>query len=192
MYTTRTTLLQKIADCDQISWQEFYDCYHGLVRSVALKSGVPAADTDDIVQNVMLGVCNRGNFLYSREKHGLFRTYLGGIIRHKIGDYFRRNVSPPSDLCVAEDTDFENTYLDEYRCHIMELAISELREYVAPEVFETFELCFLRSLPDKEVAALTGVKPNTVTVRKQRCIEYLQKIIRRINQYDPDLKLPPL
>ena len=102
MYTTRTTILQKLNDNDDIGWQEFYDCYCNLIRCTTLKSGVPSADIDDIIQDVMLGVFNNGEFRYSKDKHGLFRTWLGGIIRHKISDYFKRNCPRTENLPEPE------------------------------------------------------------------------------------------
>lgn len=168
MYTTQTTLLQKLKSNDAVGFQEFYNAYRNLIRSAALKSNVPPADTDDIIQAVMMGIFNNGTFLYSRAKHGLFRTYLGGIIHHKICDYFRDLASAPENLSVSEpaNADFEKIFNAEYRSCLLELAFDELRQRVQPEVFETFELCFRRNLSDKEVAALLNAKPNTITIRK--------------------------
>ena len=194
MYTTKTTLLQKLTDNDEIGFREFCDSYSGLIRSTAMKSGVPDADTDDIIQAVMCGIFNNGNFLYSKEKHGLFRTYLGGIIRHKIIDYFRNTLTAPENLPENENfcNDLEKIFLAEYQSHILELAVNELRQKVSPEVFETFELCFRRNLSDKEAAKLLGEKPNTVTIRKKRCIETMRSIIRQLQAADPELELPIL
>lgn len=194
MYTTRSTLLQKLKNNDAVGYQEFYTAYRNLIRSTALKSNVPAADTDDIIQAVMLGVFNNGNFLYSREKHGLFRTYLGGTIRHKISDYFRTRPPEPETLAaeIPADTEFEEIFKAEYLAHLFELAFDELRQRVQPEVFETFELCFRHGLPDKEVAALLNAKPNTVTIRKKRCLETLRTILIQLKSADPELDLPVL
>ena len=192
MYTTKTSMLQKLADNDNIGWQEFYDIYFKLIHSIALKSGVPSADADDISQAVMLGVFNNGEFRYSKDKHGLFRTWLGGIIRHKISDYFKRNCPRTENLPEPElvNLSFEKIFLDEYRQHILDLAIAELHRRVTPEVFETFELCCIRNLPDKEVASILDEKPNTVTIRKKRCLECLRSIIKQFNNADPGLELP--
>ncbi|MBE6358120.1 MAG: sigma-70 family RNA polymerase sigma factor [Lentisphaerae bacterium] len=194
MYTTRSTLLHKLQNNDSVGYQEFYTVYRNLIYSTALKSGVPAADTDDIIQAVMLGIFNNGSFLYSKTKHGLFRTYLGGVIHHKICDYFR-NCPPAPEKAAPEEkarADFEEIFNAEYRSNLLELAIDELRRKVQPEVFETFELCFRRNLSDKEVAMLLNAKPNTVTIRKKRCLETLRTIITQLKTADPELDLPIL
>jgi len=50
-------------------------------------------------------------------------------------------------------------------------------------------LCVLRNMSDNDAAELLGAKPNTVTIRKRRCLETLRKIIARLNLEDPELEL---
>lgn len=195
MYTTRTTLINKIANGDEIGWLEFDKTYRKLIASVALKQGIPAADVDDIIQIVMLALFNDGKFNYSRETHGRFRTYLGGIIRHKIADFFRKNKQVTATDTVPNNIEyvaanFESVYLAEYRQYILNAAIDELRQKVAPEYFEAFQLCVLQEYSDKKAAEMLGEKSNTVTVRKRRCKEILQKIISDLNSNDQGLELP--
>lgn len=194
MYTTRSTLLRKLQNNDEVGYQEFYTTYRNLIRSTALKNNIPPADTDDIIQAVMLGIFNNGTFLYSKEKHGLFRSYLGGTIRHKISDYFRERLQGAENLTseVPENSKFEEIFKDEYLAHLLELATDELRQRVQPEVFETFELCCRHDLSNKEVAELLNAKPNTVTIRKKRCLEILRSIIAQLKSADPELDLPDL
>ena len=193
MYTTKTTLISKLADGCEIGWEEFEKTYRPLILSVASKQGVPPAECDDILQLVMLALFNNGNFNYSSEKHGKFRTYLGGIIRHKTVDYFRRKQTIPV-LSVPENAtvlpDFDTIYLAEYRQYILNAAIDELRQKVAPEYFEAFQLCVLQEYSDKKAAEILGEKSNTITVRKRRCKEILQKIISDLNRDDQELELP--
>ena len=68
MYTTKTTLISKLADGCEIGWEEFEKTYRPLILSVASKQGVPPAECDDILQLVMLALFNNGNFNYSSEK----------------------------------------------------------------------------------------------------------------------------
>ena len=194
MYTTKTDLINKLASGNETGWQEFENTYRGLIVSVALKHGVSVADTDDIMQVVMLALFNNGKFNYSREKHGKFRTYLGGIIRHKIADHFRKTKSvSPDGFSENEEyalPEFEAVYLAEYRQYILNAAIEDLKQSVSPEYFEAFQLCVLQDISDKQAAQLLGEKPNTVTIRKKRCREVLQRIILELNTNDHGLDLP--
>lgn len=199
MYTTRTTLLEKIAAGDEVGWSEFFETYRKLVYSLAKQAGVPEGEQADIMQEVMLGVFHDGNFIYRREKHGKFRTWLGGIIRHKIGDHMAAKVkrekigakAAERELLKDEPPDFEAGFLKEYRDHLLGLALEELKSRVEPEIYETFALC-RTGCSDKEAARKLGIRSNTVTIRKRRCVEILNGIIRSLNGSDPELKLPPL
>ena len=195
MYTTRTTLLQKISSGDEIGWEEFFRTYRPLIHALTFRRGIPETDADDIAQQTMLAVFRNGIFAYDREKHGKFRTYLGGIIRHKIFDYFRDRQAaaeaPPEDVPEPAEEEFDALFLEEYRKYLLDQAIAEMRVSVPPEAYEAFQLCVLRGCKDKEAAALLGSRPNTVTVRKQRCLRRLRQIIARLNADDNDLRLHP-
>lgn len=196
MYTTRTTLLEKIAAGDEVGWSEFFETYRDLVYSLAGKGGIPKDEQADIMQEVMLGVFHDGKFLYQREKHGKFRTWLGRVIRNKIADYFREAERRPVLVSAGlpespAQENFEAEFLEEYRAHLLSLAQAELKNLVEPEIYETFLLC-RSGRSDKEVAAQLGLKSNTVTIRKRRCVEILNGIIRRLNESDSGLNLPPV
>jgi len=193
MYTTRTTVLKNIAAGNEVAWNDLYVIYHPLILSCAMKRGVPVADVDDIIQQVMLALFNNGKFIYSRQKHGLFRSYLGGIIRHKIYDYFRKQPATPGPGANEEcDDSFEKNFLAEYRTYVIKEALGELKHHVRPEIFETFYLCCMQNRPDKEVAEIQQILPNTVTARKKRCREIMKNIIEELNFSDPELNIPLL
>ena len=195
MYTTRTTLLEKIAAGDEIGWEDFARTYAPLIRSIARRMCVPEDDIDDIQQQTLLSVFHNGNFAYRREENGKFRTWLGTIIRNRIADYFRktgRETRVRAKLReFSEPEAFEEIFCDDYREQTLKLALEELKRQVSPEIYETFALC-RQGRSDKDAAALLDVKPNTVTVRKRRCVEILNAVISRLNAADPELKLPSL
>jgi len=193
MYTTRTTLLEKIAAGDEIGWEDFARTYSPLIQCIARWKNVPEDDIDDILQQTLLSVFHGGKFAYRREEDGKFRTWLGTIIRNRIADYFRktgREARVRAKLREFNEPEaFEDDYFEKYRDHLLELALEELKQQVSPEIYETFALC-RQGRSDKDVAALLDVKPNTVTVRKRRCVEILNAVISRLNAADPELKLP--
>ena len=41
MYTTRTTLLQKISSGDEIGWEEFFRTYRPLIHALTFRNGIP-------------------------------------------------------------------------------------------------------------------------------------------------------
>ena len=100
---------------------------------------------------------------------------------------------PPDGFSENEEyalPEFEAVYLAEYRQYILNAAIEDLKQSVSPEYFEAFQLCVLQDISDKQAAQLLGEKPNTVTIRKKRCREVLQRIILELNTNDHGLDLP--
>ena len=192
MYTTKISLLQKLAAGDEIGWEEFDRTYRPLIASVAGQCGIAPGDVDDIVQQTLLAVFNHGKFAYSPENNGKFRSWLGGIVRHKVSDFFRRLPPELPETPEPVDPQFERIFMAEYRKHLLDLAIADMRSNVLPEAYEAFQLCILQGLSDKEAAARLGSRPNTVTIRKRRCLEQLRDTINRLNASDGevDLELP--
>ncbi len=53
---TRLSLLGRLKDWgDQQSWQDFFDIYHRLIHSVALKAGLSPTEAQDVVQEAVSG-----------------------------------------------------------------------------------------------------------------------------------------
>ena len=130
--------------------------------TLAQQEGIPEDGQSDILQEVMLGVFHNGNFIYRRDTHGNFRTWFGGIIRNKIKDHQRASGKPKKlieaklpETEVSGEPEFEAAYREEYCRHLLDLALSELKARVEPEIYETFLLC-RSGCSDKEAADQCG------------------------------------
>ena len=101
-YTTNQSLLYAIKNGDGVSWQIFYETYRPLIVYCGMQK-LNAEETDDLVQNVMIKVFNaQKNFSYDPAK-GLFRDYLGRIIRNEIVNILRAR---KKELPDSADSDF--------------------------------------------------------------------------------------
>ena len=52
--TTVKTLIDKLRDGDSVSWGEFYERYHQIIRDVGAVKGLSGDECSDLVQEVML------------------------------------------------------------------------------------------------------------------------------------------
>ena len=57
-WTTRKSLIERILDGDEESWDAFYANYSRLVYAIGEKSGLSADDCEDLVQEVMRTIFN--------------------------------------------------------------------------------------------------------------------------------------
>ena len=189
--TTSKTLLDRIAAGDEISWDEFYTRYCGIVRNLAMYNGLDDAEADDICQQVMLQFFKQSKTFKFDPDIARFRTYFGKIIQSKIADYYRKKTDEPTDEIEIEDEKrpTEELFLTEWRKMILKEAERELKNRVAPETFQAYELYAVQNRPVEKVAAYLDCSVNQVYQAKKRCFAMMREILLRMNDQDPALKL---
>jgi len=189
--STSKTLLDRIAAGDEISWDEFYTRYCGIVRGLAKYNGLNDAEADDICQQVMLQFFKQSRTFKFDPDIARFRTYFGRIIRAKIMDHYRRKKEElPGEMeeQAVEDRSDE-LFLAEWRKLILKEAEAELKNRVAPETFQAYELYAVQNRPVEKVAAYLGCSVNQVYQAKKRCFAMMREILLKMNEQDPELKL---
>ena len=189
--TTSKTLLDRIAAGDEISWNEFYERYGAIARDLARFKGLDAAEAEDICQQVMLQFFRQSRTFRFDPDVARFRTYFGTIIRSKIADHYRKKKEPLSgqiELPPAE-AETEDLFLTQWRKMILKEAQNELKDRVAPETFQAYELFAVQNRPAEKVAAYLNCSVNQVYQAKKRCFAMLREILLKMNEQDPELKL---
>lgn len=88
-WTTRKSLIERVLDGDEESWDTFYASYSRLIYAIGDRSGLSPEDCQDMIQDVMRTIfSSRDRFRYDSSA-GKFRSYLTGIVKHKVGDLYR-------------------------------------------------------------------------------------------------------
>ena len=189
--TTSKTLLDKIASGDEISWDEFYLKYAPIVKALAKFKGLDANAADDVCQQVMLQFFKQSKTFKFDPNIAKFRTYFGRIVNSKICSYFRNAQDlPTEDLeWIPVDTETENLFMDEWRKVILQEAEQQLKQRVAPETFQAYELYAVQNRPVKKVAEYLDCTENQVYQAKKRCFAMMREILLEMNEADPDLQM---
>ena len=189
--TTSKTLLDRIAAGDEISWDEFYERYGGIVRALARFRGLDDAEADDICQQVMLQFFKQSKTFKFDPDVARFRTYFGLIIKAKITDHYRRRTVLPVGELHEEPAEEQSDepFLNEWRKIILKEAERELKARVSPETFQAYELYAVQNRPVKKVASFLNCSVNQVYQAKKRCFAMLREILLRMKEQDPDLQL---
>ena len=184
-YTTNQSLLYAIKNGDGVSWQIFYETYRPLIVYCGMQK-LNAEETDDLVQNVMIKVFNaQKNFSYDPAK-GLFRDYLGRIIRNEIVNIMRER---PMESCSDTIPDFPDDHFTpmwhkQWEEHLWRMALEELKQRVSERTFQAFDLYALQGMLPEETAAFLDVTIIQVYKAKTRCKDLLQQIIRDLRRYE--------
>ncbi len=207
MYTTKKTLLKRMQNCDEISWEEFYRIYWGLVLCIGQKLGLTPDDCRDLMQEIMLDLFKGEVLLRYDASRGKFRTFFGTLVRNKaakmlqdparISACSRENESGPGHAGKPDEAlfcpeseegndPFRKIFDEEYRNCLLSAAIDELRNNVEPKTFAIFEMVVLQERPPKEVATHLGISRSVIDVYCSRCRKTLRKIVSEIRVDNPD------
>ena len=192
--TTSKTLLDKIASGDEISWDEFYLKYSPIVKALAVYKGLSGTDADDVCQQVMLQFFKQSKTFKFDPDIARFRTYFGRIVNAKIINYFRRKenkeiLADDKMLDIPVDPEIEAIYMSEWRKTLLIEAQQKLKERVAPETYQAYELYAMQGRPVEKVAAYLDCSVNQVYQAKKRCFAMMREILLAMNEQDPELQL---
>lgn len=207
MYTTKKSLLKRMQNCDEISWEEFYGIYRPLVLCIGRKLGMSQDDCRDLMQEIMLELFQGEALLRYDASKGRFRTFFGVLVRHKAAEMLRdsarlSSLSPANgsgsghipELTATllapdppdENDPFQKLFDEEYRSCLLSTAINELRNSVEPKTFAIFEMVALQDRSPGEVSLHLGITRSTIDVYCSRCRKTLRKIVSEIRIDNPD------
>jgi RNA polymerase sigma-70 factor (ECF subfamily) len=159
--------IRAAAQGDRAAFGELYSRYARMVHGILL-ARVPPGDAEDLVQDVFLSAMNQ---LPSLRTPAAFPGWLAAIARHRAMDHYRqsRNFAPLDDRTVrthgtpaADTTGFE----------VLELIQS------LPEAYrETLILRLVEGMTGPEIAARTGLTPESVRVNLCRGMKMLRRLL---------------
>jgi RNA polymerase sigma-70 factor (ECF subfamily) len=92
---TSLSLLQRVQVHDALAWERLVRLYGPLVRHWCVRGGARPEDADDLSQEVFVAVAARVE-RFRREGEGSFRSWVRGITRHKLLDFYRRRARHPA------------------------------------------------------------------------------------------------
>ena len=189
--TTSKTLLDKIVSGDEISWDEFYLKYAPIVKALAKFKGLDANAADDVCQQVMLQFFKQSKTFKFDPNIAKFRTYFGRIVNAKITNYYRKRGEVSSDEPeeIPVDSEEGNLFMNEWRKTVLKEAEQVLKQRVAPETFQAYELYAVQNRPVKKVAEYLDCSENQVYQAKKRCFALMREILLAMNEQDPELQL---
>jgi RNA polymerase sigma-70 factor (ECF subfamily) len=196
---TRQSLLERLRRWDdQCSWQEFFDAYWGLIYGVARKAGLNDADAQDVVQETIIATARKMPAFRYDPAVGTFKAWLMRLTRWRIADHFRRQQyerdgqrlprEQPLDMAFLEQQpepggpDVELLWEEEWQRHVLELAISRVRQQNSPLQFQAFQLHALHQLPARQVAQRLGLKLSEVYFAKYKLAAQIRREVQALEE----------
>ena len=187
-FSTHKSLLSKIAQGDEVGWEDFYRTYAPLIWIRGGDRNLTPSERQDLIQDVMVSMFSGiGHFKYDTTK-GRFRDYIRKIIDRRAVDIIRKRdiaQSVGDDIEHAVDDhgrDDDDTWLDEWKGHVFTQALVELKGEIEPKTYQAFELYAIDGWSVAETAKFTGMSVNSVYVAKNRAVEKLKDIISKLKE----------
>ena len=179
-HTTDSKLLRRLAADEEQAWVEFDKKYRDMICAAGKKLGIPAADYDDLVQEVLLICCNRiGSFFYDRSK-GHFRSWLIAVVRNVSWGMLRENTKHPPDIVTEYDDSIDRLFMEEYEHFLIGEVLKLLKERVSTQTYSAFEMLYLQQMPLEEVSKITRKSPAALYLVRHRCLRILRECIAGI------------
>jgi RNA polymerase sigma-70 factor (ECF subfamily) len=184
---TSTTLIERVKEGDQQSWERLMKLYSPLVLCWCRTRGTQREDAQDVAQDVFQTVFKRIAEFKKQQQRGSFRAWLRTITHHKVGDHLRRTTQQPAAtggsaaqelLAEWPDAFGDDSSVDDDPSERVILLRSAM-ELVRPE-FEapTWEAAMRTAVEGQrpsDVAAALGMTPSAVYTAKSRVLKRLRE-----------------
>jgi RNA polymerase sigma-70 factor, ECF subfamily len=182
---TPLSLLERARTNDQQAWSRLTALYRPLVLFWCRQAHCPAADLEDVAQEVFAGVAAGLSGFRRDRPSDSFRGWLRGITRNQVLLYFRRNqgrrqpeggsdaLSRLQDLPdpLPDSVDEEAQEISQLYRRVVEQVRGEFEEHT----WHMFWRTVIDSRPASAVAEELGVSPAAVRQAKSRVLRRLRQ-----------------
>jgi RNA polymerase sigma-70 factor (ECF subfamily) len=180
MDTTSVSLLRRLQRPeDAAAWNRFVALYRPLFYAWARQLHVPAADVDDLVQEV-LAVLLVKLPQFERRTDGSFRGWLWTVTSHKWLELLRRRPRPSTgagpDLAVLEGPDPAEQFCNqEFRERLLARALALIKNDFPGKTWQAFWEVMVADKAPAEVAAALGLTVGAVHAARFRVLGRLRQ-----------------
>jgi RNA polymerase sigma-70 factor (ECF subfamily) len=191
--STATSFLNRLKDGDEQALKRLLEAYSRLILTWCQRLHVSAADSEDVLQEVVMTALRKIGPFEKQHQRGSFRGWLHQITRLKVLEQRRRNQGPPAvggssfherlaeyPADPAEDATDEHATDD--RRILVRGALEAVRSEFAESTWMAAWRCLVDGLKPAAVAQEMGLKASVVSVAKYR-------VARRLREALADLAL---
>ena len=190
---TRASLILQVKDAaNHLAWEEFVELYRPVIHRTALRKGMQDADAHDLTQQVLMAVASAVGRWEKSGSNVRFRHWLRRITRNAIINALTRR---PRDQAIgmltvdeiireAPKRNCETGALIqlEYRRELFLRAAEIVRDNVAPETWQAFELTTINGFTNTEAAERLGKSIGTIYAARSRVMKRLRSAVAEIEE----------
>lgn len=186
MDATRQSLLLRAQTGEKDAWRDLTDLYRPLILGWLNRQGVPAADLEDLSQEVLLRVVKHlPDFQHSGQR-GAFRAWLRTIVCSRTADYWRAidpgtQASGGSGATAAlqqladPDSELNRQWDEEHDRYVLNCLLDLVEEEFEPITLKAFRRLALDGISGAEAAQELGLSVAAVYVAKSRVLARIRQ-----------------
>ncbi|MCU0720131.1 MAG: sigma-70 family RNA polymerase sigma factor [Pirellula sp.] len=186
MDKTSITLLDSLRDPEnRDGWQKLCLLYQPLLLAWLKKYDVQSCDADDLIQDVLMSVCESIKSFEHSGRPGAFRAWLKLILVNRLRNFWRtRDRKPHSPggstieqrLLELEDPASQLSQLwdQQHDLFVMKRLLEWTKRYFSAESWEVFVRVAIRGESAETVALERGVSLNSIFIAKSRILRRLR------------------
>ena len=186
MLKTPISLLQRLCQHpDEQHWERFVVLFTPLLSRWGHRLGVPATDTEDLIQEVFSILFRQlPEFRYDPSKS--FRAWLWTLFHRQTLAWRKRQkrhfqLSDEQIEALACPDQVAEASEEEYRRVLVERVLGILRRHYPPQIWQIFWAFTVEGLPGVEVAKRFGVTPNAVYLIRGRILARIRQELAELD-----------
>lgn len=164
---------------DEATWRSFVTDFDRILRGYLLGRGVPAADAEDLAQEVYVKLLRALTSPDLDPRRGCFRGWLRRVAERTLAD--RRRADRRRRRLEAEWCRHARAVQrprEDDRRELLEQMLARVRARTAPNTWRCFEGRILEQRSAAEVAVECGLTVNAVRVSTSRVLARLRRLCR--------------
>ena len=186
MNETRQSLLLRARAGETNAWKDLTDLYRPLIIGWLNRHGVPAADLEDLSQEVLLSVVKHLPGFQHSGQRGAFRAWLGTILRSRTVDYWRAadegararggsGAAAALQEIADPDSELNRRWDEEHDRYVIQCLLDLVEEEFEPTTLRAFRRLALDGVSGEQAAKELGLSVAAVYVAKSRVLQRLRQ-----------------
>ena len=189
---TRGSLILRLQNSeDAAAWDEFIELYGPIVFRVGQRGGMQPADSENLVQEVLMAVAQSVEKWLKRNDRGSFRAWLLRIAHNETVDMVTarstRKIGCDGEHGqrlleqVALRDDISSFVEQEHERAVFQWAADRVKQEVADHTWQAFWLTEVEGATVNDAARILGTRPGNIYFGRSRVMARIKKFA---NQYE--------
>jgi RNA polymerase sigma factor (sigma-70 family) len=193
--TTRPSLLARLATADDAqAWDEFLEIYQPLLARYARRKNLQPADTDELIQEVLVAVSAAVERWDPDRSKGRFRHWLVTVARNITVDQFARSPQAAGGSAVnallqqqpATQQEDSELFDLEYQRQVFRWAAQRIRPQFRPTTWQAFWLTAVEEQDPQAVAHQLDLTVGAVYKSRSRVMRRLKQEVQKFESQESE------